>query len=69
MMKHLTSLVAGAAFVMAAAGLALAVRNYLEEEEEWELFDDCAPEESEEDCCCAPETPEEAPAEEAPAED
>ena len=70
-MKHLTSLLAGAAFVMAAAGLALSVRNYLSEQDEWELYDDeCG---CEDDLCgedvygCEPEQ-EEAPEEPAPEE-
>jgi len=71
-MKHLTSLLAGAAFVMAAAGLALSVKNYLESEDEWELYDDdCCCGEDEESCCCETEEEpaEETSAEEPPAED
>ena len=68
-MKHLTSLLAGAAFVMAAAGLALSVRNYLSEQDEWELFDDECDEGD--DLCFEPEeaAADEAPEEETPAEE
>jgi|GEM_PF-2884182 len=43
-MKHLTAILAGTAVVMAAAGLALSVYNYLSDRSEWEICDD-------EDCC------------------
>ena len=49
-MKRFTSILAGAAFVMAAAGLAVSVYQYLTEKREWEMFDDecdC----DDDDCC------------------
>ncbi len=39
-MKHLTAVLAGTAAVMAAAGLALSVYNYLSDRSGWELYDD-----------------------------
>ena len=67
-MKRFTSVLAGAAFVMAAAGLAVSVYQYLTDKREWEMFDDecdCGDDE----CCdcgcdeCA-ETPDEEKTEE-----
>ena len=50
-MKRFTAVLAGAAFVMAAAGLAVSVYEYLNNKREWECFDeecDC----DDDDCCC-----------------
>ena len=59
-MKHLTAILAGTAVVMATAGLALSVYNYLSDKSEWELYDDC----SFDDDTCACDEPAEKPAEE-----
>ncbi len=61
-MKHLTAILAGTAVVVATAGLALSVYNYLNDKSEWELYDDCS---FDDDACAGPEpAEEEAPAEE-----
>ena len=59
-MKHLTAILAGTAVVVAAAGLALSVYNYLNDKSEWELYDDCS---FDDDTCAEPA---QEPAEEKP---
>ena len=50
-MKRFTSVLAGAAFIMAAAGLAVSVYQYLSDKREWEMFEDeCDCDDDE--CCC-----------------